>query len=924
MSDFVIENGVLRKYTGPGGDVVIPEGVTEIGGWAFDRYSALKSITFPKSVKSVGNEVFDWCGTVEGFSVSAGNSVFKSADGMLICGNELIACPRGKTGTAIIPEGVTAIRNKAFLHCDKLTEIILPGSLTNFKRVIFDSCKNLERLTVSTGNRVFRSADGVLIKENEALFCFKGRKGVVNLPEGVTSIAKDAFRGCSGLTQVNLPEGLTGIGDSAFEECSGLERIFLPDSLTGIGRHAFSKCTGLREIILPDKVIKVGDYAFSECSGQWEIPLMLRRKDGSVLHTVGAFQGLQGDKEMLYPVGKENIESFDRLLATGSYGTFRLTTAGRIKGAMSRLSDTDEPIAEEPRGMIIDFLGKKAKEVIALAEAERKPKYIETLLTLNAINESNAAKVRKLLSASALPEIQEFLNAEVLQVTANKPAKKAKPADDYAASLKSCFGIGAFDLPQVLKKDGTPLGLMETAKLLAIHERSEEWKEKAGICEEALKLLEELDNGVLQAWLLTLVDKFVGKVERVRLADNLAVPIFRYADEETVEKLFNYARLIKPYPQPYRSFCAAVYYSCTHAALIFAEKIDYLDYYAYLRGLDEDTVRDKWFSDVGLDEAGERHFDLGNRTVTVRLQPDFKYIVAEADGSTARTISKRGADPAKYERAVQDLKNMRQETKNIVKRRFDSLFDDFLSGRTRESAAWKDSYLHNLLLRQTAGMIVWVQGKSTFTMTADGPIDSAGQPYEINDGDIAVAHPVEMDRADLRRWQGYFASRGKKQPFEQIWEPVVNFDSVTAARYEGQRLPLFYFLRREKHGISFSPSAHYLGLPDCELDFAIDNYSGYYPSKDTMLTLGEFRITERSRKSNHIVTLLDRWTIVGRIRNDDVTVRDSLDKCTAAQIMEFINVAAENNAPNCAAMLLEYKQQHYPDLDPLAEFTLEL
>ena len=33
--DFVIENGVLKEYNGPGGVVVIPEGVTEIDGGAF-------------------------------------------------------------------------------------------------------------------------------------------------------------------------------------------------------------------------------------------------------------------------------------------------------------------------------------------------------------------------------------------------------------------------------------------------------------------------------------------------------------------------------------------------------------------------------------------------------------------------------------------------------------------------------------------------------------------------------------------------------------------------------------------------------------------------------------------------------------------------------------------------------------------------
>ena len=48
-SDFIIENGVLTKYVGPGGDVVIPEGVTEIRYWAFDGCENLKSVFIPKS-----------------------------------------------------------------------------------------------------------------------------------------------------------------------------------------------------------------------------------------------------------------------------------------------------------------------------------------------------------------------------------------------------------------------------------------------------------------------------------------------------------------------------------------------------------------------------------------------------------------------------------------------------------------------------------------------------------------------------------------------------------------------------------------------------------------------------------------------------------------------------------------------------------
>lgn len=54
MQDFVIKNGVLIKYRGPGGDVTIPECVTKIGRFAFDGCTSLTDITIPGSVREIG------------------------------------------------------------------------------------------------------------------------------------------------------------------------------------------------------------------------------------------------------------------------------------------------------------------------------------------------------------------------------------------------------------------------------------------------------------------------------------------------------------------------------------------------------------------------------------------------------------------------------------------------------------------------------------------------------------------------------------------------------------------------------------------------------------------------------------------------------------------------------------------------------
>lgn len=56
--DFVIENGILKKYNGIESDIVIPDGVTEIGEAAFIEHPNLKSVTFPKSLERIGRCAF--------------------------------------------------------------------------------------------------------------------------------------------------------------------------------------------------------------------------------------------------------------------------------------------------------------------------------------------------------------------------------------------------------------------------------------------------------------------------------------------------------------------------------------------------------------------------------------------------------------------------------------------------------------------------------------------------------------------------------------------------------------------------------------------------------------------------------------------------------------------------------------------------
>jgi len=93
----------------------------------------------------------------------------------------------------------------------------------------------------------------------------------VVIEEGVTSIGKRAFNGCSALTSVNIPESVTTIGLEAFWECSSLTNIHIPESVTTIENFTFGWCTSLNSIIIPASVKNIEKRAFYHCSGLTEI-----------------------------------------------------------------------------------------------------------------------------------------------------------------------------------------------------------------------------------------------------------------------------------------------------------------------------------------------------------------------------------------------------------------------------------------------------------------------------------------------------------------------------------------------------------------------------------------------------------------------------------------------------------------------------
>ena len=220
-NDFEIENGVLVKYTGAGGDVVIPDGVTSIGDWAFSRCEGLTSVTMPNSVTSIEDHAFCECTSLT---------------------------------SIVIPNGVTTIGDYMFHSCKSLTSVTIPDSVSSSGKCVFVDCISLTNITIP--NHVTSIGDWTFYKCTNLIS--------IAIPDGVTSIGSGVWNSCERLTSVKIPDSLNSIGIWAFACCKSLTSIMIPKRVINIVEAAFWGCeslTGIKIAISDEKVLIVGYYA---------------------------------------------------------------------------------------------------------------------------------------------------------------------------------------------------------------------------------------------------------------------------------------------------------------------------------------------------------------------------------------------------------------------------------------------------------------------------------------------------------------------------------------------------------------------------------------------------------------------------------------------------------------------------------------
>lgn len=163
----------------------------------------------------------------------------------------------------VIPEGVTRIGYGAFYHCDQLTNVEIPDSVTEIEPFAFDMTAWVQQWRADQSELVSNGKEAYLIVGDGILIAYEGNKKRVNIPNGVKKIAGSVFRDRSDITTVTFPTTLTEVGESAFENCSALTSVSGGKNLVSIRDKAFSGCP-IAEIQIPETVTEIGRDAFDE------------------------------------------------------------------------------------------------------------------------------------------------------------------------------------------------------------------------------------------------------------------------------------------------------------------------------------------------------------------------------------------------------------------------------------------------------------------------------------------------------------------------------------------------------------------------------------------------------------------------------------------------------------------------------------
>ena len=216
----------------------------------------------------------------------------------------------GPGGDVIIPTTlggypVTTIGEYAFSYCPSLTTVGIPDTVTAIGKSAFWNCPDLQGVHITD----IAAWCSIAFESNplqyaEKLYLNGALVTDLVIPDGVSTISKNAFNYCTSLNTVTIPDSVTSIGEHAFYSCTSIASVTVGANIATIGRSAFDLCNkincvylsdiaawcnivfdnfyanpiiharklyingeGVTDLVIPEGVTSIGNYAFSDYDG---------------------------------------------------------------------------------------------------------------------------------------------------------------------------------------------------------------------------------------------------------------------------------------------------------------------------------------------------------------------------------------------------------------------------------------------------------------------------------------------------------------------------------------------------------------------------------------------------------------------------------------------------------------------------------
>lgn len=231
--------------------LIVKEGVTSIGDYAFLGCYKISNISFPNSLTSIGYSAFDPC---------SGLTEITLPENLIYLGGYSLTS--GNFSSISISIGITSIEKYTFANCKKLKSVSLPDTLTSIGEGTFNQCTSLDSF---------------------------------NIPKNVVDIGRYAFWNCTSLKHIEIPSGIPQINEGTFDNCSSLKSISIPSSVVSIGESAFYGCNSLEDVY------------FSGTQSQWENISVANYQNTALENATIHYQSTGPEDEKEFTFGRDNL-----------------------------------------------------------------------------------------------------------------------------------------------------------------------------------------------------------------------------------------------------------------------------------------------------------------------------------------------------------------------------------------------------------------------------------------------------------------------------------------------------------------------------------------------------------------------------------------------------------------------------------------